>query len=89
MRLSFGDLLDNETPLFVERLREIYGVHTCDKRRSKVGMAYHTASMDVLTMSCILSISHILQNDSQVMISSLDLLRRIHGGIRVSPVVFA
>jgi hypothetical protein len=36
MRLSFGDLLDGETPLFVEDLREIYGVHTCDMRRSKV-----------------------------------------------------
>lgn len=36
MRLSFGELLDGETPVFTEAIREIYGVHTCDKRRSKV-----------------------------------------------------
>lgn len=35
MRLSFGDILDGETPVFKEAVREIYGIHTCDKRRSK------------------------------------------------------
>lgn len=39
MRLSFGELLDGETPVFTEAIREIYGVHTCDKRRSKVSPA--------------------------------------------------
>ncbi|GHJ85537.1 hypothetical protein NliqN6_1939 [Naganishia liquefaciens] len=35
MRLSFGDILDDKQPIFVEALREIYGEHTCDMRRSK------------------------------------------------------
>jgi len=35
MRLSFGKILDDEKPLFVEGLREIFGEHTCDKRRTK------------------------------------------------------
>lgn len=35
MRLSFGDIISDETPVFKEGLREIFGQHTCDKRRSK------------------------------------------------------
>lgn len=36
MRLSFGDILDGQVPVFKEGLREILGEHSCDKRRTKV-----------------------------------------------------
>ncbi|KAJ9110182.1 hypothetical protein QFC20_003034 [Naganishia adeliensis] len=39
MRLSFGDILDGKKPIFVEGVREIYGEHTCDMRRSKSYLA--------------------------------------------------
>ncbi|KAJ9109109.1 hypothetical protein QFC21_000437 [Naganishia friedmannii] len=35
MRLSFGEILEGKTPIFVEAFREIFGEHTCDKRRTK------------------------------------------------------
>ncbi|KAH8080188.1 histidine phosphatase superfamily [Filobasidium floriforme] len=39
MRLSFGEVLKGEKPVFVEGLREIFGEQTCDQRRSKSYLA--------------------------------------------------